>query len=205
VRRIARQLRPEALDDLGLASALRVFGERLGDQSPVELDMRLSEPRPPLAPEQELVIYRVAQEALTNVLRHAGASRALLSPHGARRRRGAARGRRRARPRAVRRRAAASAACASAAVLVGAELDVGARPAAARRSCSRCRWRACRDGPIRVLLADDHAVVRRGLRLVLESEPDLRVVAEAATAPMRCGWGSSPTSTSRCSTSRCRA
>jgi DNA-binding NarL/FixJ family response regulator len=32
---------------------------------------------------------------------------------------------------------------------------------------------------IRILLADDHAVVRRGLRLVLESEPDLRVVAEA--------------------------
>src|SRR5919107_4505528 len=31
----------------------------------------------------------------------------------------------------------------------------------------------------RILLADDHAVVRRGLRLVLESEPDLRVVAEA--------------------------
>jgi DNA-binding NarL/FixJ family response regulator len=33
--------------------------------------------------------------------------------------------------------------------------------------------------PIRILLADDHAVVRRGLRLVLESEPDMRVVAEA--------------------------
>ena len=32
--------------------------------------------------------------------------------------------------------------------------------------------------PIRILLADDHAVVRRGLRLVLESEPDMRVVAE---------------------------
>jgi two-component system sensor histidine kinase UhpB len=79
VRRIALQLRPEALDDLGLASALRVFGERLGDQSHVELDLRLSEPLPELAPEQELVIYRVAQEALTNVLRHAGASRALLS------------------------------------------------------------------------------------------------------------------------------
>jgi len=79
VRRIALQLRPEALDDLGLASALRVFGERLGEQSPVELELRMSEPLPPLAPEQELVIYRVAQEALTNVLRHAGASRALLS------------------------------------------------------------------------------------------------------------------------------
>ena len=78
VRRIALQLRPEALDDLGLASALRVFGERLGEQSPVELDMRLSEPLPPLAPEQELVIYRVAQEALTNVVRHAGADRSEL-------------------------------------------------------------------------------------------------------------------------------
>jgi len=33
--------------------------------------------------------------------------------------------------------------------------------------------------PTRILLADDHAVVRRGLRLVLEGEPDLRVVAEA--------------------------
>ena len=31
----------------------------------------------------------------------------------------------------------------------------------------------------RILLADDHAVVRRGLRMVLESEPDLEVVAEA--------------------------
>ena len=35
------------------------------------------------------------------------------------------------------------------------------------------------NGAIRILLADDHAVVRRGLRLVLESEPDLRVVCEA--------------------------
>lgn len=36
--------------------------------------------------------------------------------------------------------------------------------------------------PIRLLLADDHTVVRAGLRAVLETEPDLRVVAEAATA-----------------------
>ncbi|SCD97239.1 Response regulator receiver domain-containing protein, partial [Streptomyces sp. SolWspMP-sol7th] len=33
--------------------------------------------------------------------------------------------------------------------------------------------------PIRVLLADDHALVRRGLRLILDAEPDLTVVAEA--------------------------
>jgi YesN/AraC family two-component response regulator len=33
--------------------------------------------------------------------------------------------------------------------------------------------------PIRILLADDHALVRRGLRLILDSEPDLAVAAEA--------------------------
>ncbi|BFO19184.1 hypothetical protein SHKM778_55720 [Streptomyces sp. KM77-8] len=35
------------------------------------------------------------------------------------------------------------------------------------------------DAPIRILLADDHALVRRGVRLILDREPDLRVVAEA--------------------------
>ncbi len=34
-------------------------------------------------------------------------------------------------------------------------------------------------GPTRILLADDHALVRRGVRLILESEPDLTVIAEA--------------------------
>src|SRR5207244_10909385 len=38
-------------------------------------------------------------------------------------------------------------------------------------------------GPLRVLIAEDHDVVRAGIRLVLESESDLRVVAEARTAP----------------------
>jgi two-component system response regulator NreC len=39
------------------------------------------------------------------------------------------------------------------------------------------------DRPITIVLADDHAVVRTGLRLVLEAHDDLRVVAEAATVP----------------------
>ena len=79
VRRIALQLRPEALDDLGLASALRVLGERLGEQSAVALEFRLDEPLPRLSPEAELVVYRVAQEALTNVVRHAGATGAVVT------------------------------------------------------------------------------------------------------------------------------
>src|SRR5690606_2627271 len=40
-----------------------------------------------------------------------------------------------------------------------------------------------RQTPIRILLADDHGVVRAGLRALLESQPDLRVVAEAADGP----------------------
>ncbi len=78
VRRIARRLRPEALDDLGLASALLVLGERMADQAGLEVGVRVQPGLPRLAPEAELVIYRVAQEALTNVARHAGARRAEL-------------------------------------------------------------------------------------------------------------------------------
>jgi two-component system, NarL family, sensor histidine kinase UhpB len=76
VRRIALQLRPEALDDLGLATALRVLGERLAEDRDLTIDVRVAEPLPALTPEEELVLYRVAQEALTNVVRHAEATRA---------------------------------------------------------------------------------------------------------------------------------
>lgn len=77
VRRIARQLRPEALEDLGLQSALATLATVFGEQAHVPVDRRL-EPASRLSEEQELVIYRVAQEALTNVARHAHASRVQL-------------------------------------------------------------------------------------------------------------------------------
>jgi two-component system sensor histidine kinase UhpB len=76
VRRIARRLRPEALDDLGLASALRVLGERVGDPADLAVHVHVQPGLPALEPEAELVVYRVAQEALTNVARHARARQA---------------------------------------------------------------------------------------------------------------------------------
>lgn len=76
VRRIALQLRPEALDDLGLATALRVLGDRLEEDRDLTVHVHVTEPLPVLTQEEELVIYRVAQEALTNVVRHAGCTRA---------------------------------------------------------------------------------------------------------------------------------
>jgi two-component system sensor histidine kinase UhpB len=78
VRRIARELRPEALEDLGLVNALMALASRVARQGgvPVERDIDAGLPR--LSEDLELVVYRVAQEALTNVLRHAGATRCLL-------------------------------------------------------------------------------------------------------------------------------
>ena len=76
VRRIARMLRPEALDDLGLPSALRVLGERVGEHSELDVDVRVMPGLPDFSGDVELVLYRVAQEALTNVARHSGAKRA---------------------------------------------------------------------------------------------------------------------------------
>jgi two-component system, NarL family, sensor histidine kinase UhpB len=79
VRRVARELRPEALDDLGLSSALAALAERLSGQSELRVAPQLQPVLPPLTAEEDLVIYRVAQEALTNVLRHAGCDRADLT------------------------------------------------------------------------------------------------------------------------------
>lgn len=74
VRGIAARLRPEALDDLGLADALASLCRRVADQSGLVVRRNLDPALPPLRPEIELVIYRVAQEAMTNALRHSGAT-----------------------------------------------------------------------------------------------------------------------------------
>src|SRR5919201_329675 len=79
VRRISRELRPEALDDLGLTSALVALTERFSQSAGLNVSRNLDRELPPLSEEAELVIYRVAQEALTNVARHAGTDRAELS------------------------------------------------------------------------------------------------------------------------------
>jgi two-component system sensor histidine kinase UhpB len=73
VRRIARELRPEALDDLGLVNALIALSNRLDRQDGPRIERELQGTLPPLPPEVELVLYRIAQEGLTNAVRHANA------------------------------------------------------------------------------------------------------------------------------------
>ena len=79
LRRIAQRLRPQALDELGLTSALSQFSARLSAQAGLDIDAHLDSNLPALTREEELVIYRVAQEALTNVVRHAGATHTELA------------------------------------------------------------------------------------------------------------------------------
>ncbi|SFS72666.1 HAMP domain-containing sensor histidine kinase [Saccharopolyspora flava] len=76
IRRIARRLRPGVLEELGLASALKsLTAEVRGGAARCRIDGEL----PELGEEVELVIYRVAQESITNAVRHAQAARIDLS------------------------------------------------------------------------------------------------------------------------------
>lgn len=74
VRRIARHLRPTMLDDLGLPYALHGLVDIAEADSGIAFVREIDGVLPALAPEDELALYRIAQEALTNVLRHAAAS-----------------------------------------------------------------------------------------------------------------------------------
>lgn len=79
VRRISRELRPEALDELGLVNALIALCSRVAEQSGLQIHRRFEGGLPDLAPEVELAIYRIAQEALTNAMRHSKATEASVS------------------------------------------------------------------------------------------------------------------------------
>lgn len=75
VRRIARELRPEMLEQLGLVSALTELSRKFAESSGIEVERRFATDLPPLSDDAELAVYRVAQESLTNVARHAEARR----------------------------------------------------------------------------------------------------------------------------------
>jgi len=78
VRSISARLRPEALDDLGLRSALSALTTRFVHHQGVRIDRDLEGTPAGLPPETELVIYRIAQEGLTNAIRHSHATRIVL-------------------------------------------------------------------------------------------------------------------------------
>ncbi|WP_106203717.1 cache domain-containing protein [Aliiruegeria haliotis] len=75
VRRISRDLRPGVLDDLGLGPALQSLVEEFGERTGIETEFETAVFRNRLDQEAKIALYRIAQEALTNVERHSGATR----------------------------------------------------------------------------------------------------------------------------------
>src|SRR5438445_537498 len=73
VRNMARELRPSTLDDLGLVAAVQSFTEHCAELLGFAVALRAEGFSQRLSPEVELVLYRVIQEAVTNVARHANA------------------------------------------------------------------------------------------------------------------------------------
>jgi two-component system, NarL family, sensor histidine kinase UhpB len=84
VRKLAVELRPATLDDLGLVAALEGYTESYGARIPVHVAFSadgFDDRDGRLAPQLELVLYRVVQEALTNAAKHAGAHEVHVELH----------------------------------------------------------------------------------------------------------------------------
>ena len=74
VRRLAVELRPKALDDFGLVPALERLAETFAEQTDVDVHLQAALGEDRLPAEIETALYRIVQEALTNVVKHAQAS-----------------------------------------------------------------------------------------------------------------------------------
>jgi signal transduction histidine kinase len=83
LRALITELRPAALDQLGLLPALSSLLQRTASTTglEVESDLRLADDNARLSPELETTVYRLVQEALTNVVKHARAHRVTVCVH----------------------------------------------------------------------------------------------------------------------------
>ncbi|MBI3191288.1 MAG: PAS domain S-box protein, partial [Pedosphaera parvula] len=81
VHRFARELRPAMLDDLGLIPALRSYTKDFGERTGITVHLTADLSEADLDGERKTVLYRVAQESLNNIAKHARASEVELAPH----------------------------------------------------------------------------------------------------------------------------
>ncbi len=78
VRRVVEGLRPPVLDELGLTAAVDELARRLSDHAHLPIEVHTPAVMPPLAAAVEVAAFRVAQEALTNAVRHSGATECIV-------------------------------------------------------------------------------------------------------------------------------
>jgi two-component system sensor histidine kinase UhpB len=76
--RLARELRPAALDDHGLDVALRTQADQFSRRTGIVASVQIDAPTGALSADQQLVVYRVTQEILSNIARHSGARHAWI-------------------------------------------------------------------------------------------------------------------------------
>ena len=74
IRDVMADLRPPLLDDYGLVAALKWYGRRFSQRTNIVMRVKGEEPSPRLSPRLENVYFRIAQEAFTNVTKHAQAT-----------------------------------------------------------------------------------------------------------------------------------
>ncbi len=85
VRRISRDLRPGSLDDLGLGPAIKTLTEEFSERTGIEASLETVVFRNRLDEEAKIALFRIAQEALTNIERHADATEVTIRLYGHRR------------------------------------------------------------------------------------------------------------------------
>jgi len=81
LRQLTTRLRPAVLDELGLVPALIAYADDCSGRYPFSADVTITGQRRRLPSEIEITLYRIAQEALTNVAKHAQATRARIQLH----------------------------------------------------------------------------------------------------------------------------
>jgi signal transduction histidine kinase len=81
LRQLTTRLRPAVLDELGLVPALIAYGDDCSSRYPFSIDVVITGQRRRLPSEIETTLYRIAQEALTNIAKHAQATRARIQLH----------------------------------------------------------------------------------------------------------------------------
>ena len=197
VRTLSYLLHPPLLDEMGLASALRWFAKGFTERSKIDVKVNLIEDSGlPLPREIATALFRVAQEALSNVHRHSGSATALITLH----RRDdviglevADRGRGLKGPIGAGEGVQAMGVGISGMRVrlqkLGGRLEIesdasGTCVVATATRLPQNRWRYSADGSavmLRILLADDHSIVRRGLKDLIEAHVGWSVCAEAAT------------------------
>ncbi len=79
VRNISTDLRPAILDDLGLAAAIEWQAREFQRRTEIECNISALQEEVSLAPEKAIAVFRIFQEILTNIARHAGASLVIIS------------------------------------------------------------------------------------------------------------------------------